>query len=184
MVSVGARLLTYEDLVKLPDDGKRYEIIDGELYVTPAPSIRHQEVVMRLLLLIGNVVRSRRLGRVFPAPADVKLGRFRVVQPDILFVKRERLSVLSPDAVEGRPDLVIEVLSPTTRNRDLGIKAKVYAEMDIPEYWTADPIAERLAVNVLVEGQYEEVAHEGMTVRSTILPGLVVDLVDLFEDLD
>lgn len=184
MVTVGKRLLTYEDLVQLPDDGNRYEIIDGELYVTPAPSRRHAEVVARLFALLFNFVRARRLGRVYTAPVDVKLARHRIVQPDILFIKQDRLSVFSPDAVEGRPDMVVEVLSPSTRNRDLGLKARVYAEMGIPEYWMADPIAERFAISVLANGQYAEVAHEGMSVRSTIVPGLIVDLDELFAELD
>ena len=106
-----------------------------------------------------------------------------MVQPDLLFIRRERRGVFSSDAVEGPPDLVIEILSPSTHAYDEGHKAKLFAEAGVPEFWLADPFAGTLRVFVLIDGAYHEVPHEHSVVRSVVLPGLAVDVAALFADL-
>src|SRR5688572_1369617 len=102
-MAIAHRPLTYDDLLQLPDDGYRYEIIDGELVVSPPPSRHHQKLAFRLALLVGNEVTNKNLGDVYFAPVDVKLGTHRVVQPDLLFIRLERRDIFVSDAVEGPP---------------------------------------------------------------------------------
>lgn len=132
--------LTYDDFCLLPDDGKRYEIIDGELLVTPSPRIRHQMIVTRLSRYLLEFVENNGLGQVFVAPLDVVLSDYDVVEPDLLYVSKERASALAEGKnVQGSPDLVIEVLSETTENRDRTIKLKLYARSGVREYWIIAP---------------------------------------------
>ena len=114
--------LTYDDYLLFPDDGKRHELIDGEHYVTPTPILRHQAIAGRLHLLIASYLKAQPLGRVFFAPLDVILSRFDVVEPDLLYVSRDRCADLLKDWVRGAPDLVVEIGSPSTRRRDETIK--------------------------------------------------------------
>ena len=119
--------LTYEDYCRLPSDGKRYEIIDGELFVTPSPFRPHQRAVTRLTSHLSTFVEENGLGEVFVAPFDVVFSRFDVVEPDLLYVSKGRLSVLTEKNVQGAPDLVVEVLSPSTAETDRTIKLKLFA---------------------------------------------------------
>ncbi|HEX5714577.1 MAG TPA: Uma2 family endonuclease [Thermoanaerobaculia bacterium] len=128
------RKLTYEDYVLIPDDGKRHEILDGEHYVTAAPYPRHQAILGEL-----HFLRQNRLGRVFLAPVDVLLSRHHIVQPDLLFISNERLTVLTEKNVQGAPDLVVEILSDSTRRIDEGLKLERYELLEVREYWTVDP---------------------------------------------
>ena len=119
--------LTYDDFLLFPDDGQRHELIDGEHYVTPSPNIRHQEISGRLYLLIGTWLNSRRLGKIFYAPLDVRFSMFDVVEPDLLYVSNERAAdLLTGQCVMGSPDLVVEIGSPSTRQRDETIKRRLY----------------------------------------------------------
>ena len=131
--------LTYDDFVLFPDDGKRHELIDGEHYVTPSPNMRHQQISMNLLLLIGNWLEQHRRGRLFHAPFDVVFTKYDVVEPDLLYVSNERSNVLTAPNVQGAPDLVIEIGSPGTRKRDETIKRNLYARSGVSEYWFVDP---------------------------------------------
>ena len=131
--------LTYEDFCCLPNDGKRYEIIDGELFVTPSPFRPHQRVVTRLTRYLSTFVEENELGEVFVAPFDVVFSRFDVVEPDLLYVSKGRLSVLTEKNVQGAPDLVVEVLSPSTAETDRTIKLKLYARYGVQEHWIIDP---------------------------------------------
>src|SRR6185295_12759762 len=110
-------LMTYEDYVALPDDGNRYEVIEGELCLVPAPNFRHQRIGFKLTLLLGNFVEEHHLGFVFFAPFDVVLSRINVLQPDVLFISNNRLSITTAAGATGAPDLAIEVLSESTRRR-------------------------------------------------------------------
>jgi Uma2 family endonuclease len=134
-----ARKLTYRDLRATPDDGRRYEILDGELYVSASPVPRHQIVSRNLGVMLFDYVRQRALGEVFFAPVDVILDRHTIAVPDIVFVAAARRSVISDRAVEGPPDLLVEILSPSTARRDRTLKARLYAEFGVPHYWIADP---------------------------------------------
>ncbi len=140
--------LTYQDYVLLPDDGKRYEILDGDLYVTPSPTARHQRVSFNLSLALGQHVRANGLGEVLCAPLDVILADDSIAQPDILFISNERLPIVR-DWVHGAPDLVIEILSPGTRERDRTLKRHLYARHEVRELWLVDPEAKAVEVHSL-----------------------------------
>ena len=150
--------LTYRDYAALPDDGKRYEIHDGELSVTPAPTSDHQIVSVELLTALDRHVRARSLGLVLHAPLDVILsdtaGDTTIVQPDIVYLDRERLPALHRRGVEGPPTLVIEILSPTTAATDRGRKREVYARYGVPNFWLVDADVRVIEAYVLRGGEY------------------------------
>jgi Uma2 family endonuclease len=180
----GSLRFTYEDYVLLPEDG-RYEVIDGELFLTPAPTPFHQLVKSRIERLLQDHVESAELGIVLDAPCDVVLSRFDVLQPDIFFVSAERRSVIGEKFISDAPDLVVEILSPGTRKRDRIFKAKRYARFGVREMWIADP--DRKTVEVFVNNgdafQREALyASEGV-LRSPLLPGLEVPLARVFSAL-
>ncbi len=130
---------TYEDYCLLPDDGKRYEVIRGVLYMSPAPRTRHQRAISALFGALYNFVTTRQLGEALTSPIDVLLtGLASPVQPDLLFVCRERSHIIEEKFIRGAPDLVMEVLSPTNRAHDREIKFEVYAEAGVREYWIVD----------------------------------------------
>lgn len=182
-MSVAIRPLTYEDLIQIPEDGKRYEIIGGELVVSAAPMKKHQKLSKRLADILYEREKAG-VGEMYYAPVDVRLATNGIVQPDLLFIKQARLGIYHASGlVEGVPDLVVEILSPSTRGVDLVRKAALYAREGVPEYWVADPDAAALTVYTLRDGQYEPVPAEPGTARSGVLPGLVVDLAALFADL-
>jgi Uma2 family endonuclease len=176
--------LTFEDLLHTPDDGNHYEIIDGELIVSPAPSRIHQKFLGRLFNIVATHVERNKLGEVYFAPVDVQLFPHDVVQPDLIFIRADRLHIYRDNPVQGPPDLVVEVISPTSRVRDTVRKARIYAAARVPEYWMPDPVERRFGMQVLRDGHYEEVAPRSGTLRSTELPDLVLDLDLLFADLD
>ncbi|MGH7791389.1 MAG: Uma2 family endonuclease, partial [Thermodesulfobacteriota bacterium] len=111
---IGNIKLTYEDYLLLPEDGNRYEILDGELNVTPAPTTKHQTISGNLFVILHRYVREQRAGKVFSAPVDVILDYSSIVQPDLIFVSKEREEIITEKNVQGAPDLVIEILSPNT----------------------------------------------------------------------
>lgn len=131
---------TWEDVLRMPDDGNRYEFIGGRLYMTPAPVIRHQRISGRLHSALLRVLEHPGHGEVFYAPVLVEFpGTGDRVQPDILFVSHERRGIIAEKAVLGAPDLVVEILSPSTAHRDRGIKLDLYARCGVREYWIVDP---------------------------------------------
>jgi len=131
--------LTYEDYCLLPNDGKRYEIIDGELFVTPSPFRAHQDVVTNLTYYLVDFVKKADLGWVYAAPFDVVFSHTSVVEPDILYISKGRAEVLTEKNVQGAPDLVVEVISPGTVDADRTFKLKLYARHGVQEYWIIDP---------------------------------------------
>jgi Uma2 family endonuclease len=147
-------VLTYEDYAALPDDGKRYELHEGELSVTPAPGIPHQRVVFSLVLIIGTYVRATGRGEVFVSPVDCIMSDTTVVQPDLVYVDDSRLGMLSDRAVEGGPTLAVEVLSPFTQRIDRRRKMALYAAHDVTWYWIADPLARTIEAYRLDAGAY------------------------------
>ncbi|HET7093585.1 MAG TPA: Uma2 family endonuclease [Thermomicrobiales bacterium] len=177
--------MTAQDLAEYPDDGLRYEIINGELYAAPAPLLSHQELAARIFRLLDGAVNAANAGKVYFAPVDVRLSRFDVVQPDLLFVSRDRLSIFRDNQfVEGAPDIVVEIASPSTRVIDLVRKAALYARSGVVEYWTVDPLRDALVINVLRNGRYEPaMAEADGRLRSAVLPDLAVDPEALFAGL-
>jgi Uma2 family endonuclease len=150
-------ILTYDDYAALPDDGRRYELHEGELIVTPAPHPRHQVVIGNLYVLMTDHVRRHGLGEVFLSPIDVILSRITVVQPDLVYVESGRREIVTERAIEGAPTLVVEVLSPSTSARDRGVKQALYARHAIPYYWIVDPSAETVQAQRRVGEAYETV---------------------------
>ncbi len=184
-MSVPAALkFTYEDYCLLPED-RRYEVIDGELFVTPAPTTMHQVVKRRLERLIEEFVEPRQLGIVLDAPYDVVLSEYDVLQPDILFVSAARRSIVGPKYAGPAPDLVVEVLSPSTEDRDRVAKAKRYARFGVREMWLVDPEAKTIEVLVNTEEGFTRDALYGVAdlVRSVILSGLEFPADPLFRPL-
>jgi Uma2 family endonuclease len=163
---------TYEDYALLPED-RRYEVIDGELFVTPSPTLRHQLVKMRLVRLLEDFAGQSGSGTVVDAPFDVVLSRHDVVQPDILFVSRTRETLLGERYADGAPDLIVEVLSPSTEARDRVLKAKRYATFGVREMWLVDPAAKTIEILVNSEEGFrrEALYGEKNIVRSVILLG-------------
>lgn len=175
---------TYTDYLRLPDDGRRYEVIRGTLYVSPAPTYEHQFTVSSLCWLFTAFVRQSDLGVVLVAPFDVLLPQ-RIadpVQPDLVVFKKDNGPRRGDKNFSGVPDLVVEVLSPTTRRLDEKIKLAAYRDAGIPEVWFADPQPRRLSVFHLDQGAYVEVARGGPggTIGSTVLPGLQVAVDQVF----
>lgn len=151
--------LTYEDYVELPNDGKRYEIHDGELSVTPAPGTRHQGVSIRLASLLFSHASAHALGEVYHAPVDVILDRHTVVQPDIVFVDAARLGIVAERGIEGAPTLVVEILSSSTTRVDRATKFRLYARFGVPHYWIVDPAARTVEAYALGTSGYGLALH-------------------------
>jgi Uma2 family endonuclease len=177
---------TYDDYLLFPEDGMRHEIIGGEHYVTAAPNWKHQITASNLQIDIGGFVRRKRLGRVFPAPFAVKLSNEDVVEPDLLFVSRERSFVEQDQGIFGAPDLVIEILSPSTQKRDETVKHQLYERFGVREYWIVDPLQETVKVYRPAEnGGYQLAAELSAAskdqLRTPLLPGLAVPLEKIFE---
>ena len=153
--------------------------------MSPAPVKKHQDAERRLTVWFDRATDGERLGRVYTAPVDVRLTPHDVVQPDLIFLRRERHGLYVGSVVEGAPDLVAEILFPATRVVDQVRKAALYANAGVPEYWQADPQYDDLALYVLgPTGVYDRVAPEGGVLRSTVLPDLVIEIAALFADLD
>jgi Uma2 family endonuclease len=180
--------LTYDDLRRLPDDHMRHELIDGEHYVTPAPTPRHQRVLGRVHLYIGTYLEEQPLGSVFFAPFDVVFDPINCVEPDLLYVSRVREQrQMTEDNLEGAPDLVVEVLSPSTRRVDEGAKLRLYERFGVPEYWVFDPDSEKIRVYRFKDGRLQLFAelsrHQGTSVQilsTPLLPGLEIPLDKIF----
>lgn len=176
-----ARFLA-EDIWDSPDDGNRYEVIDGELYVSPPPVREHQHASSELHGTIWSYLRDNPIGRVYHAPFGVILSGLNGVQPDLVYVSNERRAILTDQGVSGAPDLVVEILSPSTRSRDLGIKLRAYQAAGVPNYWVADPRARTLAERVLGEDGYgpPTVYRVGETFQPALFPGLSIEVARLW----
>jgi Uma2 family endonuclease len=179
----GRAKLTFEDFLLFPDDGKQHELIDGEHFVTPAPHLRHQRVSQNLFVLLHAHVRENGLGQVFYAPVDVVLTPFDVVEPDLLFVATGRLAILGAN-VEGAPDLVVEILSPSTRRRDEVLKRDLYDFGGVREYWLVDIEAASIKAYRREGERFARpqvlTAADGDALRSPLLPGLEIALSQVF----
>lgn len=161
----------------MPDDGWRYEVIEGELRMNPAPSFWHQEASFNLSLELGNFVKRQRLGKVVTAPIDVKLGELaNPVQPDILFIHKDRLDIIQERWIDGPPDLIVEILSPSNWIDDRRTKYRLYALSGVREYWIVDPDKRQIEVFVLRRGDYELIGRFGPdeSARSEVLDGFEV----------
>ena len=178
------RRWTYAEFARLPSEGtSRYEVIDGELVVTPAPGLRHQGIVTDLVTFLNTFVRAHDLGRVFASPVDVLLGEGDYLEPDIVFVRKGRSDILSDRGVEGPPDLLVEVISPASVDRDRGIKLERYRHFGVAEYWVVDPDVRAVEVWALADGAMEPMVFRPADVLRWIpwdgAPVLEVDVAEV-----
>lgn len=172
---------TYADYLDTPDD-VRYELIEGELIMAAAPTIRHQRVGMRFSNRMGPFVEANGLGELFSAPTDIHLSDINVLQPDLLFVSAARAGIIGEANIQGAPDLVIEIASPSTEDRDRGVKQELYALFGVLEYWLAYPITQTVEVLRLENGRFVSIGIYGLgdTLTTPLLPGLAIDLNEIF----
>ncbi|MDE0463182.1 MAG: Uma2 family endonuclease [Caldilineaceae bacterium] len=174
--------LTYADYLETPDF-ERYELLNGELVLSPSPKEIHQYISSVLHILIGTFAREHNLGRVYFSPFDVVLSDTNVVQPDLLFVSNERTQIITPDNIRGAPDLVVEILSPSTAELERTTKLELYARHGVREYWIVDPSAKTIMVLVLGLDRFEVggIYGIGHILRSPTLEGFRLPMEELFE---
>lgn len=176
---------TYADLREMPEDGRRYEVVGGDLLASPSPKVSHQVVVGAVYALLREAARAGH-GRALVAPTDVFFDEHNAVVPDALFVSKAHLAIIAEDAVRGVPDLIVEVLSPSTRARDLGPKLRLYERAGVRVYWVLDPAAQTLALysRSAAGPEYEEprVLHGAATVECPLFPGIASPVAALFAD--
>jgi Uma2 family endonuclease len=172
---------TYAEFAKLPEgDGNRYEVIAGELYVSPSPGVRHQRILTRLLRELGNYVQSTGVGELLVGPVDVLFDEGDYMAPDLVFIRRERLDVASKRGLEAAPDLIVEILSPSTAKRDRTLKRDRYRHFGVPEYWIVDPDKRELVV-YRKDRSIPEVCSSTLTWQpSAEEPPLALDVAALF----
>jgi Uma2 family endonuclease len=175
--------LTYEEFRQLPDDGKRYELIGGEVHLTPAPNTKHQCVVHNLDIALSLYVQKNKLGDVWEAPLDVRLTENTALQPDLVFVSNARAGTIQEDWIAGAPDLVVEVLSPSTAAYDRATKLPIYAEAGVPEFWLIDSQAKTVEVLRLQGKKYfvDATLAGDQVLTSNLFPGWQLPLRDLFD---
>lgn len=174
------RPYTAEDLASTPDDGRRYEVIGGELIVSPAPSTKHQRVSFRLSRILGDFLIRTAAGEAFAAPIDVVLGKHDIVQPDLIVILNRHADRVTESGIEGAPDIAIEITSHSSQRIDRIRKSATYATYGVPEYWIVDPENETVLVQSLVDGRYQPEENREGRVRSGQLPDLIVDTLELF----
>jgi Uma2 family endonuclease len=171
--------LTYEHYALIPNDGKRHEIIEGEHYVNPAPNLFHQTLSRRIQYQLYTQIELQGRGVVFDAPVDVQLHDHSIVQPDLVVVLSENKEILTKPKIDGVPDLMIEILSPSNPKHDREIKMQLYLKSGIREYWIVDPMSERVEQYQLKDGSYESIDHDD-NVTLTIMNGVSVDISELW----
>ena len=175
---------TYDDYARLPNDGWKYEVIRGELRMSPTPSPRHQMTLGNLAFASHLFVREGKLGEIFLGPIDLILPHDlgTPVQPDILFIRKSNLDIVKETHIDGVPDLVVEVLSPSNWVDDRRAKFTIYAEAGVAEYWIVDPKATTVEVYRLVDERYELIEKYGTndTVSSLVLHGFSIPIPEVF----
>ncbi|NPV28131.1 MAG: Uma2 family endonuclease [Firmicutes bacterium] len=180
-LAAGRQRYTYEDYCRLPE-GSPYQLIGGELVMTPSPTPYHQMVSMKLELKMAGYVLEKGLGVVLYAPVDVYLEETETYQPDIIYISNERLFIIEENRINGAPDLVVEILSPGTGYYDLRTKYKIYEKSGVREYWIVDPHSKSVQVFCLKGGKYaldQEVEQQG-EVQSRVIAGFAVQVESIF----
>jgi Uma2 family endonuclease len=176
---------TYHDLILFPEDGKRHELIDGDHYMTPSPRTKHQKVSGNLFGLLFIHLQETNAGGLFAAPMDVVLSDLDVVEPDLLFICAARAAIITENNIQGPPDLVVEIISDTSRKTDEIVKRKLYERFGIQEYWIVDPELEAVKIYRLTDQRYVRAAElsreSGDTFATPLLPGLQMPLSSLFD---
>jgi Uma2 family endonuclease len=174
--------LTYDDYALLPQDRNRYEILEGELYMTPSPTPLHQYALIQLAWILMSHVNPGKLGQIFVAPLDVLLSEFNVLQPDILLLHRSKIPAPRAKNLQVVPDLVVEILSPTSIEQDRIHKKRIYARHGVSHYWIVDPEARAFEAYELAGADYRLAGpfSGDATATSSLFPGLTIPLASLW----
>ncbi len=179
-------LLTFGDYKTFPDnDGIRKEIIEGELFMTPAPSTKHQRILGKLFILLSNFVEENNLGEIFLAPYDIVFSDINIMQPDIIFITKVNFKIITELNVQGTPDLLIEILSPSTKVNDRLFKKQVYEKFGVKEYWIVDPEKESVEIWELKNKKFQLALKAGkkQMIKSQVLSELTIELTKIFTGL-
>ena len=175
-----ARKLTYEDYCRIPNDRCRHEILDGEHVVSPAPFVPHQNAVSEIVTQLRMQIQKVHRGFVFTSPIDVRLGPHDVVQPDVVAIRAERAALVKERWIDGAPDLVVEVLSPSTSRHERGLKATGYANFGVREYWLVDLVARTVEQFELEGDRYALRQTATTTLHSLAFPDVTLELAALW----
>jgi Uma2 family endonuclease len=176
------RPLTIRDFESFPDDGNRYEILGGLLSVSPAPTLQHQRIAGRIYAALERHFDVTGGGEAFPAPIDVELSMYDIVEPDVVVVLDANASVKQTKRIVGAPDVVVEVISPSSELRDRARKAALYAMNGVREYWLVDPGTKTFDVLALRDSDYEKLAQPTGVAQSQVIEGLEIDRKRLFRE--
>jgi Uma2 family endonuclease len=179
-MATAIKKLTTADYEKMPADGFRHEIIDGEEFMTPPPTTDHQSILFKIARRLGDHAETRKLGRIFVAPTAVVFSNHDAVEPDVFFVSKARLSIITPKNIQGAPDLVVEVLSPSPAANDRGPKLRKYEEGGVREYWIVDPMTKTVEIREFAATQRTRTYQDDQSFQSECFPGLTVGLQDIF----
>jgi Uma2 family endonuclease len=182
-----AEKLTYRDYLRFPEDGRRHELINGAHVVSPTPVTPHQRLAGELFVELHRYFEGHPIGEVFVSPIDVVLSDVDVLIPDLLVVLNDQTEIVTDKNVRGAPALVVEILSPGTKRRDLGIKRRIYDRYGVREYWVVDPegasvTVHRPSADGILEPAAEFTSRGEATLTSPLLPGLAVSLATLFKN--
>jgi len=175
------RLLTVDDYRATPDE-IRYQLVEGELIMSPSPTSHHQAILWNFAQIFGRYLDKRPIGRAFFAPLDVYLSNHNVFQPDVLFIATANLGILKKDGVHGAPDIVVEVLSPSNAQLDRKTKRRVYARAGVKEFWLVDPALRQIQLSLFPADRARPVKliEENESFASPLLPGLKLRAIDVF----
>ncbi len=168
--------LTYAEYERIPDDGQRHEIVDGEHHVNPAPGTYHQTVSRRIQFQLYEQIELTGLGQVFDAPVDLQLSDFDIVQPDLVVVLEKKRAIITPTRIEGVPDLVVEILSPSSARTDRTLKKELYRRSGVSEYWVVAPEDHVVEQYLLVGDRYELAGRSSAEIVCRSIPQARVHL--------
>jgi Uma2 family endonuclease len=174
---------TYSDYLLLTDSDKRYEILDGDLLMSPSPTAIHQILLLKMAKLLSTFVEQNKFGQIFIVPFDVVLSDYEVIQPDIIFVSAENSHIIKPTHIQGSPDLLIEILSPSSVQRDRIIKRKIYSRNGVKEYWLINPEQKTIQQFQLQKKAFTLIKEFGAkeSLSSSFFPELVIQLENIFD---
>ena len=182
-----ARVITYEEYLKEPESKERREIVDGEVIMVAAPTLYHQTISVNILAPTHYYVTTQGLGRIWHAPVDIFVEQepVRVRQPDLVFVSSERADILRDRMINGGPDLVVEILSPSNNRPYMESKLADYARINVRECWLVSPEARNIEVLRLEDSEWQRIYIHGVgeRIESVVLPGLELDVADIFQGI-
>lgn len=174
--------LTYEDFCALPEDGNVHEIIDGVHYMNPAPVPGHQRVLVFLSHIFADYLEKHPIGEVFVAPLDILLSEHDIVEPDLIYISNTKRGIIGDKNIQGMPELLVEILSPSTRRKDFTLKKDLYERRGVLEYWIVDPDADQVQLYERSKGRLllQQVAGRDDVITTPLLPGLEIRVERLF----